>query len=248
MEGTNAMAQFNANNVRGVILNGGKTLHAESQVTAQGLRIGETVVPGLRFRTNVEGRKLLALAPFTAIIGIVGTAEGEPSADASITFDPGMVAAVFIVGGRLLKVRKAEFVNAAFGGPSLSMTVLSDMGREEATTVALSQVTAFLGDFRTDFEREEDDIERKVTETADFVQTYGIDSDTYNAALAKQTTYSKATKETVTTCAACKEVFPPARYHVPVYVKGLGIVHRNLPCNPYSRKGLLVHNGVLAGD
>ncbi|MHB8958361.1 MAG: hypothetical protein ACYDAN_01890 [Candidatus Limnocylindrales bacterium] len=242
------MAEFNANNIRGVVLAGGKTLHAESQVTVQGLKVGETVIPGLRLKTNVEGRKLWAFAPFSAIVGIVGTAEGEPSADASITFDAGMLAGVFIVGGRLLRIRSAAFTNSVFGGPSLSMTVLSDVGREEATTIAVSQVTAFLGDFLTDIEREEDELERKATTTADFVQTFGTDSDTYNAAMAKQTTYDKKTKETYTTCAACGEKFPPPAYHVPVFIKGVGITHRNLPCNPYSRRGLLVHNGMIEGD
>ena len=120
------MTDFNVRNVTGLVLEGGKSLTA-SNTTAQGLKVTNTVtLPGLRFRTRVEGRNLWAFAPFKSIVGIYGSAEGAPTADPTITFDAAGLEGLFLVGGRFLKVMKAEAVAGFDGSDALRLVDISN--------------------------------------------------------------------------------------------------------------------------
>ncbi len=237
------MSDFNVRNVTGLVLEGGKSLTA-SNTTPQGLKVTDKVaLPGLRFRTRVEGRTLWAFAPFKSIVGIYGSAEGVPVADPTITFDAAGLEGLFLVGGRFLKVMKSEAVTGFDGADALRLVIQTDSGTNEGVTVALSQVIAFLGELRTDYERENEAEDDKAKDSQRFIATYGTDSVTWGAAMAKQTTYSKATKLTTTNCAACQRPLPSKGYGLPVYIAGVGIVHRtDVRCNPFSKAGLIAHN------
>lgn len=233
------MSDFNPSAITALTLLGGKGLTVQYPRTAV-LNVGDAKVTGLRFNTRVEGRTTLAFVPFTSITGVTGEVIGDPATAKGPTVALENVNAVFLDGGRLVPVVNPRAVVTPFGGPSIAYETGNANGDREAATAAVATVIAYLGNLQTADEKEDDTAERKDRDTVTFARTYGTDPDTYGAARAKQSVYDKAIGEAVLTCAACKR--PIRAGHLPVYARTVGIIHRTLPCNPFSRDGIAIWN------
>lgn len=226
------MSDFNTSNLKAVTLTGGKTLGTNYAKPAT-LVVGSERIIGFRFNTRIEGRDTLAFAPYSAIVGITGEMTGTPDFESIPQVGIEGVSGVFLDGGRFVTTQEPAAV-AGWAAPSIAFHTPNTEGGRDLVTVATGSVIAYIGDLRTDSEREDDAAEKRVRIDGAFIRTYGTDPETYGAAKNKQTVKGSFT------CANCSRPFPSG--HLPVYVRTVGIVHRDARCNNFTREGLIAWN------